>query len=120
MVDNSREVRKQIFNVLGCLAAAVTILTYLVLCINAQWPFLEEGTFVYKVLVIIETYAPFVVVGLVGIEYVADKHFLFRVLFYAMIALVVLSWFFPATWSKVVGIAEETAEKAKEVWENNV
>ena len=115
MVDNSREVRRQIFNVLGCIAAVVTVITYLVLCINAQWPFMGEENFVYKVLVIIRTYAPLVVVGLVGIEYVADKNIVFRILFYAMIALVVISMFFPSTWESVVGVVEN----AKNIVEQN-
>ena len=115
MVDNSREVRKAIFDVLGCIAAIITVLTYLVLCINAQWPFMDDGSFVLKVLMVMKTYAPLVVVGLVGIEYVADKNIVFRILVYAMIALVVIFMFFPSTWESVVGVVEN----AKEIVEQN-
>lgn len=105
MVDNSREVRKQIFDVIGCLAAVVTILAYLVLCINATWPFIpENATFIMNVLKAIKTWAPLVVVAIVGIEYVADKHIIFRILLYVMIALVVIFMFFPNTWSQIVGL----------------
>lgn len=104
MVDNSREVRKQIFDVIGCLAAIVTVLTYLVLCINATWPFIPEGSFIMNVLMAIRTWAPLVVVAIVGIEYVADKNIVFRILLYIMIALIVIFMFFPNTWSQVVGI----------------
>ena len=107
MVDNSRDVRRQIFDVIGCVAAIVTVIAYLALCINAQWEFLAEAPFVLKVLKIIEKYAPLVVVALVGAEYVADKNIVFRVIFYAMVALVVISLFFPATWTKVVDVVEE-------------
>lgn len=104
MVDNSKEVRKQIFDVVGCIAAAVTIITYLVLCINAQWPFIDANSLVMKVLVVIKTYAPLVVVGLVGIEFVADKNLVVRIICYVAIALVVVFMFFPETWSNFVGI----------------
>lgn len=104
MVDNSREVRKQIFDVIGCLAAIVTVLTYLVLCINATWSFIPEGSFIMNVLMAIRTWAPLVVVAIVGIEYVADKNIVFRILLYIMIALIVIFMFFPNTWSQVVGI----------------
>ena len=104
MVDNSREVRKQIFDVIGCLAAIVTVLTYLVLCINATWPFIPESSFIMNVLMAIKTWAPLVVVAIVGIEYVADKNIVFRILLYIMIALIVIFMFFPNTWSQVVGI----------------
>lgn len=104
MVDNSREVRKQIFDVIGCIAAIVTILAYLVLCINATWEFIPSGSFIMNVLKAVQTYAPLVVVAIVGIEYVADKNIVFRILLYIMIALVVIFMFFPATWSQIVGI----------------
>lgn len=104
MVDNSREVRKQIFDVIGCLAAIVTVLTYLVLCINATWSFIPDGSFIMNVLMAIRTWAPLVVVAIVGIEYVADKNIVFRILLYIMIALIVIFMFFPNTWSQVVGI----------------
>ena len=107
MVDNSRDVRKQIFDVVGCIAAVVTVLTYLVLCVNATWTFIADGSFVLNVLLVIKTWAPLVVVGLVGIEYVADKNIVWRVLFYAMIALVVIFMFFPSTWDQVVGVINE-------------
>ncbi|MBQ8425528.1 MAG: hypothetical protein IJX17_05865 [Clostridia bacterium] len=104
IVDNSREVRRQIYDVIGCIAAFVTIVAYLVLCINATWSFIPEGSFVMNVLQVIKTWAPLVVVAIVGAEYVADKNVVFRVMVYLMIALVVVFMFFPGTWNQVVGI----------------
>lgn len=104
MVDNSREVRKQILDVVGCIAAFVTIVTYLVLCINATWSFIPEGSFIMNVLNVIKTWAPLLVVAVVGMEYVAEKNIVIRVVLYIMIALVVLFMFFPGTWNQVVGI----------------
>ncbi len=104
MVDNSREVRKQIFDVIGCIAAAVTIIAYLVLCINATWSFIPADSFIMNVLLVIKTWAPLVVVGIVGLEFVADKNIVFRVIFYVAIALVVIFMFFPGTWSQFVGL----------------
>ena len=104
IVDNSRDVRKQILDVLGCLAAVVTIVAYLVLCINSTWEFIPAESFIMTVLMVIKTWAPLVVVGVVGAEYMADKHFVFRIILYAMIALVVIFMFFPNTWTQFVGI----------------
>lgn len=104
MVDNSREVRKQILDVIGCIAAVITILAYVLLCINAQWTFIPADSFIMNVLRVIQTYAPLVVVGIVGLEFVANKHIIFRIIFYIMIALVVIFMFFPSTWSQFVGI----------------
>lgn len=109
MVDNSREVRKQILDVIGCIAAVITILTYVILCINATVvaagkTFIPEASFIMNVLKVIQTYAPLIVVGIVGLEFVANKHLVFRILFYVLIALVVIFMFFPATWSQMVGL----------------
>lgn len=104
MVDNSREVRKQIFDVIGCIAAVITILVYVVLCINATWTFIPESSFVMNVLKVIKTYAPLLVVGIVGLEFVANKHIVIRIIFYILIAIVVIFMFFPSTWSQFVDL----------------
>ena len=107
MVDNSRDVRRQIFDVVGCISAIVTVIVYLVLCINANWAFIPEGSFILNILNLIKTFAPLVVVGLVGIEFMADKHWVFRIIFYIMLGLIVLMMFFPSTWTQFVGVVQE-------------
>lgn len=104
MVDNAKEVRRQILDVIGMLAAVITIIAYVLLCVDAQWSFIPTGSFVYNVLSVIRTYAPLVVVGIVGLEFVANKSLLIRIIFYVAIALVVVCMFFPATWSNFVGL----------------
>ena len=107
MVDNSKEVRKQILDCVGCIAAVVTILAYLLLCINSAWPFLDQTTFIYKVVLAIKTWAPLVVVGIVGWEFVADKSLVIRILFYASIALIVIFMFYPGVWDQIVGVVNK-------------
>ena len=110
MVDNSRDVRRQIFDVVGCLAAVITVLVYLVLCINTKWAFIPEGSFILDVLKAIKTFAPLVVVGLVGIEFMADKHWVFRIIFYVMLGLIVLMMFFPGVFDEFIGKSKEIAD----------
>ena len=104
MVDNAKEVRKQILDVIGMLAAATTIVVYLVLCINATWEFIPADSFVMNVLRVIQTYAPLIVVGITGLEFVSGKGLVMRVIFYVAIALVVVFMFFPGTWNNLVGV----------------
>lgn len=104
MVDNSRAVRKQIFDVIGCIAAVITVLVYVVLCINSTWSFIPEGSFIMNTLQVIRTYAPLIVVAIVGLEFFADKHIAFRIIFYIAIAIVVIFMFFPGTWGQFVGL----------------
>lgn len=104
MVDNGKEVRKQVLSCIGCIAAALTILVYLVLCIDSAWEFIPATSFVYNVLIIIKTWAPLIVVGITGLEFVADKNLVIKLVFYIAIALVVIFMFFPSTWSGFVGV----------------
>ena len=104
MVDNSKQVRKQIFDVISGIAAVVTVLVYLILCINATWTFIPAGSFIYNLLQVIKAWAPLLVVALVGIEFFADKHVSLRIIFYVIIAAVVIFMFFPNVWDKFVGL----------------
>lgn len=104
MVDNSKQVRKQIFDVISGIAAVVTILVYLVLCINATWQFIPAGSLVYNILQVIKAWAPLIVVALVGIEAFADKHIALRIILYVIIAAVVIFMFFPNVWNNFVGL----------------
>lgn len=101
-----RETVKKFFDGIGMFAAVITIIAYLVLVINAQWPFLGDYPTVYNVLLVIRDFAPLVVVALVGLEWVSKMTFLVRIIFYAAIALIVISMFFPATWVDLVGLVQ--------------
>ena len=100
----SNEQNKKFFDAIGMLAAIITVIAYAVLVINAQWPFLGDYPAIYNVLLIVRTYAPLVVVALVALEFVADKGFIVKLICYVAIALVVISMFFPATWTQLVGL----------------
>lgn len=99
-----KDERKKIFDAIGMFAAVITVLTYLVLVINAQWPFLDGVPQIYNILTVIRHYAPLVVVAIVGLEFVSGKSILVRVIYYVVIALIIISMFFPSTWNDLVGL----------------
>ena len=101
-----KEGRKKLFDGIGMFAAIITVIAYLLLVINAQWPFLDGVPTVYNILTIVRHYAPLVVVAIVGLEYVAGKNILIRLLYYAIVALIVISMFFPSTWNELVLLVE--------------
>lgn len=104
MVDNGKEVRKQILDVIGGIAAVVTVLAFVILRIDAQWNFIDATTTLYRVLLYVERWAPLVVVAITGWEFVSTRGLLFRVIFYVAVALVVICMFFPNTWNQFVGL----------------
>jgi len=107
MVDNSKEVRKQILSCIGSIAAAITIVTYLILAINSTWTFIDGTSFIYNVLMVIRTWAPLVVVGITGLEFVSTKNLVVRIVFYVAIALVVVFLCLPNAWSDFVGVVNK-------------
>jgi len=96
--------RKQLFDGIGMFAAIITVISYLLLVINAQWPFLGEAHTVFNVLTVIRHYAPLVVVAIVGLEFVSERSLLIRIIYYAAVALIIISMFFPSTWNELVGL----------------
>lgn len=93
---------KKILDWVGGVAAFLTAAVYIVLIIHGNWAFLPEA--VYNVLVVVRTWAPLVVVAIVGLEFVSDKPFIVKLIFYVMVAGVVIFMFFPNTWEGFVGI----------------
>lgn len=87
---------------LGGVAAFLTVLTFALLAIDAKWPFL--GVDLINILRIVETWAPLIVVGITAFEFCSGRSMLFRIVFAALFAIVILSMFFGTTWDKVVGI----------------
>lgn len=104
-MSDMKDAKKQLIDGLGMFAAIITVISYLILVINSQWPFLNgDAAWLYNIFVVIKTYAPLVVVALVGLEFVSTKGLLVRIIYYAAVALIVISMFFPATWQNLVGL----------------
>ena len=104
MSENNGVVKKTL-NLLGGLAAFLTVAVYAVLIIHANWAFLPDN--IFNILVVCKTWAPLVVVVIVGLEFTRGKSFIFKLLFYVLLAAVVVSMFFPDTWNQFVGIVNE-------------
>ena len=96
---------KNTLDILGGICAFLTVAVYAVLVIHANWAFLPDK--LYNVLVVCKVWAPLVVVAITGLEFTRHKSFIFRILFYAIVAVVVVSMFFPETWNEFVGIVNE-------------
>lgn len=106
-MTEAQENSKKFLDWLGMGSAIVTVIAYLLLVINAQWPFLNDIVWLYNILQVIHNYAPLIVVAIVGLEFVSKKSSLIRILYYAAVALIIISMFFPSTWDQFVGLIEK-------------
>ena len=94
---------KDLLNIFGEVIAFFTIILYAVLIANANWPFIPAGTFL-NILNVCKFYAPLALVLVVGLEFISSRRWFIRIIFYVIIAAIIVFMFFPGTWSTFVGI----------------
>ena len=93
-------------DLLGLLAETIaffTIIIYLVLLINANWSFINPGSFL-NVLNALKVYAPLALLLVVGLQVTSKQPFFIRVIFYVAITAIIIFQFFPATWENFIGV----------------
>jgi len=87
---------------LGGICAFLTVVVLVMLVIHAKWAYLPDE--VYNVLSVIKIWAPLIVVAITGLEFTSGKSIIFKILFLILLAIVIISMFFPSTWQKIIGL----------------
>lgn len=95
---------EKVFDVIGEILAVVYILVFVLLLIDAQWPFLSNVEWLYNVFKIIWQYGAFVIAAIVGLEAMVKRNLIFFLIFCALIALCVIFMFFPGTYQNLIGL----------------
>lgn len=90
-------------DLLGEILAFLTIALYAVLIVNANWNFIPEGTF-YNILLVARSYASLAVVAVVGLECVVKRNFIIKLIFFILLAVVIIFQFFPGTWANITNL----------------
>lgn len=93
---------EKFFDVLGEIIAIVMVLVYALWIINLNFNFLPVE--VVNVLAIVKEYGLLVLVAVVGLEAMSKRNFILRVIFYALVALIVIFLFFPGTYASLIGM----------------
>ena len=91
---------------LGLLAETIaffTIALYFVLVINANWTFIDNVS-IMNILNALKIYAPLALLLVVGLQVTSKQPFVIRIIYYAVIAVIIIFQFFPATWSNFIGL----------------
>jgi len=87
---------------LGGICAFLTVVVLVMLVIHAKWAYLPDE--IYNVLSVIKIWAPLIVVAITGLEFTSGKSIIFKILFLILLAIVIISMFFPETWQKIIGL----------------
>lgn len=93
---------EKFFDILGEIIAIVMVLVYALWIINLNFNFLPVE--VVNVLAIVKEYGLLVLVAVVGLEAMSKRNFILRVIFYALVALIVIFLFFPGTYASLIGM----------------
>ncbi len=93
-----------ILDILGEILAILLVVAYILTLANAKWGFLNELPVVLNILSIARTYGALLLVGVVGLEAISKRAWIFRILFYAAVAIIVIFLFFPETYSNFMGM----------------
>lgn len=91
-----------IFDIIGEILAILLVVVYILSLANAQWGFITDAT-ILNILSIVRTYGALLLVAVVGMEAMSKRNILFRVIFYAAVAVIVIFLFFPATYQNLIG-----------------
>ena len=92
---------EKVWDFIGEVLALLLLIVYAVLILDANFHFLPSGP-IMEVLQILRTYGSFALVGIVGFEAITKRGFLFKLIFLALIALVVVFMFFPETYDALI------------------
>lgn len=95
---------KKLFDLLGKVIAVSLVVIWVLLLVNAQWAFLPAWLF--NIFSICKEYGTLVLLGVVGLEAMSDKPFIFRVIFYALCAIIVIFLFFPGTYANLISLVK--------------
>ena len=95
---------EKFFDIIGEILAVSLIVVYVLSLANAQWHFLDGITWLTNIMAIMRTYGALLLVAVVGLEAMSKRNFLFRIIFYAMLAIIVIFMFFPATYTHLIGL----------------
>ena len=104
-MSKNESAMKPVLDWLGGICAFLTVVVYALLLVNASWAFLPE--WLYNILIVCKTWAPLIVVAITGLEFTRGRNLIVKLLFYILLAAVVVGMFYPETWNEFVGVVNE-------------
>ncbi len=93
---------EKLFDIIGEILAVVLVITWAVLILNANFGFLDEVPVLYNILSVIRNYGGLVLIAVVGLEAISKRNIIFKIIFLALLALIVVFLFFPKTYSQFI------------------
>lgn len=100
MSEDKNYSMEKFLDTLGEILAYFTAILYAVLIINANFNFIPADVLYY--LRIAQIYAPIALLTVVGLEFSVKRNLVVRIIFYIVIAIIIIFQFFPDTWTNFI------------------
>jgi hypothetical protein len=97
------KVMEKFWDIVGEILAVALVVVYALLILNANFNFISNVT-VLKIFDFLRTYGSLVLIGVVGLEAMAKRNFIFKLIFLILCAIIVVFLFFPDTYSNLIGV----------------
>ncbi len=104
MGKETRESLEKVLDVLGEILAFVTAVVWALVIINQNFPFLPHV--VVDVFNVAKAWLLLVLVGVVGLEATIKRNFVIRLIFYIVMAILIIFHCFPGTYDYLVGLVK--------------
>ncbi len=101
MSKEFRDKLEKVFDVLGEIIAFVTALVWALVIIHANFNFLPD--IVVDIFNVAKEWLLLVLVGVVGFEATIKRNFVIRLIFYIIMAVLVIFHCFPDTYNQLIG-----------------
>ena len=102
MEETQMKSMEKVWDILGEILAVVLVVAYAVLILNASLNFITNETVLF-ILDILRTYGTIALIGVVGMEAMCKRNIILRIAFLALLAVIVVCLFFPATYDSLIG-----------------
>ena len=102
MSKETREKLEKVFDVLGEILAFVTALVWALVIVDQNFHFLPEV--VVNIFNIAKAWLLLVLVGVVGFEATIKRNLIIRIIFYIIMAILIIFHCFPGTYDYLIGL----------------
>ena len=102
MSKETRESLEKVFDVLGEILAFVTAVVWALVIIDQNFPFLPAK--MVNIFNVSKAWLLLALVGIVGLEATIKRNIIIRILFYLVLAVLIIFHCFPGTYDYLVGL----------------
>lgn len=102
MSKESRKGFEKVLDTLGEIIAFLAVALLALVIINAKFDFLPEK--VASILAVCKEWVGLVLIAVVGLEATIKRNIIIRIVFYLLVAVVVIFMFFPSTFEYLTGL----------------